>query len=919
MKIARQKNALRPIAAVVGLLFASWGTQSAMAAQPVPAPGAGTASQAGTAAQTGSGPANNTTRTGVGAPDPTTSAATSTNIVPLEVLPVPQTTGGDPLYEGTAVGSFLLYPSVVMSLESNDNIYGTANGTSTGTGTGGVNDARDLITTLTPSIVARSNWEKHRLNLNAGVSADRYDKYNSENVTDWWMGADGRYDLSTRSNVFAGLRASLDHEDRSTPEAQSTLGSEPTTYTTEHVHVGVAHQFDKVNLRAVVVDEKLDYNNPAGMAAGTSNNDRDRTLRSVGVRVGVPVSGKSEVFAQAATDQRIYDQSVDDYGYQRSSSGHRISAGVRSKMAPNVQMEAFVGRMQQNYDDARLADVNLPYYGGRFNWQPDSRTRVSALVDRSINETTLPGTSSYVDTSITAKVEREIGEKTIFDAFVSNSDSKYQGSTLSNSTISAGVGLRHYVSDHVFVGADYHFTHRDSNEVVYDFYRNQLMFSLGYGPKRLFGTAGGSDAVVASLLELEPGNNLGGLYAGGMLGQGSFGTKTFGPSGGSGATDTGPMGDLGSTWGLFLGYNFMINQHWLVAPELEVERSNASWFHTKDKPDANTTSASKGDSVGLSVRVGYEGQSGSIIYGRLGQVRTDVHSYYGENAVPAGAYNQTDTLTGTRYGIGTDIPASNNMFVRLDYTYTDYASFNAPYATTGGTVNEQMTNDETLFRLGLGWKFGGHLPKAKVYAAPVSGFYVGAALGHGSLDSQVDGIQNDGGGSGCTNCYFTGAFADIGSSAGLFGGYGWAFNRWYLGLELEADANGPHWQHEISGTSGRDFSAAKKGDLGYALRMGYTLPNGVLLYGRAGQVSGKFNTTWVKGGNSSTWVDRDDKIKGNRFGLGAEVPVGAGYTRFDYTYTVYDKYSFVTTAGNPDAMTFANSESLFRLGLGYRF
>jgi hypothetical protein len=56
MRTTWQKFALRPIAAMVGLLFASCGTQATLAAQPVPAPGVGTASQAGTTTQTGSGP-----------------------------------------------------------------------------------------------------------------------------------------------------------------------------------------------------------------------------------------------------------------------------------------------------------------------------------------------------------------------------------------------------------------------------------------------------------------------------------------------------------------------------------------------------------------------------------------------------------------------------------------------------------------------------------------------------------------------------------------------------------------------------------------------------------------------------------------------------------------------------------------------
>ncbi len=808
----------------------------------------------------------------------------------------------EPQYQGIEAGSFLLYPSVNLTVMSDDNIYGTRTA-----------ESRDVVTTLSPSIVARSNWDKHRLVFNAGVSADSYNKYSSEDVVDWWVGADGRYDLSERSNVFGGVRATKEHEDRASAESQIAGGSEPITYTTEHVHVGYAHQFDRLNLRVAAVDEKLDFNNPPGMTAGTSNDDRDRTLQSLGVRAGMPVSDKNEVFVQAVTDERDYDRTLDDNGYQRSSSGHRVSVGVHSHPAANMQAEFFAGQMKQNYDDARLPDVDKPYYGGKFSWMPDMRTRVSASLDRSINETTLSGASSYVDTTVSGRVEREIGPQSVFNTYLSHSESEYQGNPLYNTTTTAGAGLRHYVSSNVYLAADYRFTHRDSNDVNYDYYRNQIMFSIGYGPKRHFAYEEGEE--VRPVVELVPGGNWKGLYLGGMLGHGGFGTQTLGERGGSGI-DSGPMGALGSTWGVFLGYNFMLSDRWLLAPELEAEDSDAGWYHSKDKGDANTGWVEKHDSIGAALRLGYLTQSGSILYGRAGQVRTNLHTYYGENDVPSGAYHQDNALTGTRYGLGADIPAGNNMFVRMDYTYTDYPSFTADYQTTTTPGAERMTVDETLFRIGLGWKFGGNLPQAKVSAAPVSGFYAGAGLGHGSLDSQLDGIQNDS--SGCTNCAFTGAFADMGTSAGMFAGYGWALSRWYVGLEFEADANGPYWQHIRTGNA-RDFSADKKGDMGLALRLGYTLQNGVLLYGRAGQVIGKFNTTYEKGGSPSTYINQDNKLNGNRIGLGAEVPFGSGFVRMDYSYTQYDNYSFVTTQSNPDSMTYSNSESLFRLGLGYRF
>ena len=53
MNTSNQQYALRPIAAVVGLLFATWVAQPVMAAQPATAPGAGTATQSGATTQAG--------------------------------------------------------------------------------------------------------------------------------------------------------------------------------------------------------------------------------------------------------------------------------------------------------------------------------------------------------------------------------------------------------------------------------------------------------------------------------------------------------------------------------------------------------------------------------------------------------------------------------------------------------------------------------------------------------------------------------------------------------------------------------------------------------------------------------------------------------------------------------------------------
>jgi outer membrane immunogenic protein len=308
-------------------------------------------------------------------------------------------------------------------------------------------------------------------------------------------------------------------------------------------------------------------------------------------------------------------------------------------------------------------------------------------------------------------------------------------------------------------------------------------------------------------------------------------------------------------------------------------------------------------------------------------VHTHFDTYDTENQYAAiGAYDHDKSVNGDRYGVGIDLPASNNLFVRMNYSYTHYDKYNASsYADATGTTStlDRLANSESLFRVGLGWRFGGQdQPMPEVDAASARGFYVGAKMGYGSVNSKLDAIHNDGGGSGCKNCAFTGDFGNTGTSGGFFGGYGTTYNRIYLGLEVEAEASQASWinnREAGEGSGGRDVSVKKAGSYGASVKIGYVLNNGALLYARAGEVQARFNTIYTKG-NAKFWVDRDDNLNGNRFGVGAEVPAYRNvFVRMDYTVTDYDDYGFTTQHGNPDTVKFANKESQFSFGLGMRF
>ena len=96
--------------------------------------------------------------------------------------------------------------------------------------------------------------------------------------------------------------------------------------------------------------------------------------------------------------------------------------------------------------------------------------------------------------------------------------------------------------------------------------------------------------------------------------------------------------------------------------------------------------------------------------------------------------------------------------------------------------------------------------------------------------------------------------------------------------------------------------------------------SGALIYGKLGAVRTRFNTQYKKGGNSSAWVNRDDSKTGEQYGLGVQLPITRNvFTRVEYSYRQYQKYSFTTVNANADTVQIDNSAALFQVGLGVMF
>ena len=825
----------------------------------------------------------------------TQSERPATGTVPASAYPKPPPGPPGRKRAGWPVGSFLLLPELNARIGYDDNVFATP-----------TNEKEDGLVIVSPSVSLKSNWRRNQLNLSAGSDLGRYRRYTSENYNDYYVDSSGRFDLTRRVNLFGGAGYSYNHEARTSPDAVS--GTEPTVYTDTHAFAGSAFGLGRFAMRVGASASRLNFSNVPSSSGEIYNDDRDRDVAQAGGRLSYNLSARLHPFLQGNYDRRLYVTPTDQYGYRRDSNGYRVAAGLRFDFKPNLEGEALAGFMHQSYEDPGFDAVNAPDFGLRLGWRKSAVSSLGFFVDRRLEETTVPGSAGYISTRMGMNMERSLGPKWSVNAHAAVMNDAYQDIPRTDRVTDAGVGFAYQITRHVALEADYRLLNRNSDDPTADYFSNEVFVGVR---SRLYPLASAPYTPVLGGRGKGPteGLDISGLYFGAETGYGSLSSELSGARGEEGS-ESAEYGDTGASSELFAGYGFM-HKRWYWGVEAHGDTSDADWSH--EKPGGRIFSVEKHQGYGADARLGYMLNTGALLFTSLGGTWTQFETRY--QLDPSSPYVRSDdTVFGRRYGLGVDVPVSSHMFVRMDYTYTDYNKYSVNY----GSDSETFGNSEGLFRVGLGWMLAGHdisAPQRRPRIAKAGGLYAGAAVGYGALNTPIHADQTQ---SSSPPTTLDADFSSRGMTTNVFAGYGFTLDHLYLGVEADTEIGKANWAHTRE-PSGRSFSVDKKGDLGVSLRVGWALDNGTLFYADVGRVRSKFHTTYIKGNNSAYWVSRDDKETGTRYGVGVDVPITqAFFLRLDYSYTHYNPYQFTTQQAYSDTVRFDNNEAMFKLGLGFR-
>jgi hypothetical protein len=367
---------------------------------------------------------------------------------------------------GIRLGGFLLYPGLAVQESYNSNIYATQN-----------NRRDDFITTISPSLDLRSNWNNHALRLHADTALARYADHQSENYTDYTLLTDGRVDVLRDLRLFGGAGVARRHEARSSPDNQG--GTEPTEYTVYSANAAIEKVFNRMSVRLDGKGERYAFSDVQNSSGGTiGQGGRDRNQGELSLRTGYELAPLRVVYLQGSVNTREYDNSRDANGYARSSDGYAFVVGAEYDLTGITSLDIFAGYRQQDYDDARLKSMTGWTAGATFTWNVTRLTTVTAGLTRDIEETTLAGASGYFATRTELRIDHELLRNLLLNARVGYEQDDFEGIGREDDYISAGLGAKYLISRNFALSGGYGYRERDSSATNSDFSENVVFLRL---------------------------------------------------------------------------------------------------------------------------------------------------------------------------------------------------------------------------------------------------------------------------------------------------------------------------------------------------------------------------------------------------------------------------------------------------------
>ncbi len=186
-----------------------------------------------------------------------------------------------------------------------------------------------------------------------------------------------------------------------------------------------------------------------------------------------------------------YDSTADSPGRpNRDSMGFDVTVGARVKATGTINLEAYAGYINKEFDDSNFETINDFIFGGNMKWTPSAFFEMKVKADRSILETNDALNSSYIASKAETTLSIFPLENLTFwttgryvnrDYQQSKFGEFYRLTERDDDILFAEIGGEFKVNRNVGIGAHYNYSQRDSNVSNDPNYISPAVIDVDYG------------------------------------------------------------------------------------------------------------------------------------------------------------------------------------------------------------------------------------------------------------------------------------------------------------------------------------------------------------------------------------------------------------------------------------------------------
>lgn len=365
--------------------------------------------------------------------------------------------------QGIRFGGFNINPNLELREKFTDNVYSSSG------------DRRsDYITIINPWVYAKSDFSVHEVEIYGSAESHRYAEYKNESDEIYNIYARGKFDVFR--DTWIAIKPMFDRakEDRGSPDAAN--GVKPTRAYSRSLELDGEYKPGATWLRFDAGSKAMSFENSIlGNGTAVNNHDRDRREDKAGLRAGYEVVPGYFAFVEGRYNQREYDQTLDDGGFNRNSQGAEFRVGASIELTGKLKGDVFVGYMMQEYDDTRFSKLQEPTAGIGLRWNVTPLTTVKTTLQRTVEETTTGSVAGLLQDFIELGIDHELLRNLVVGGSVSLTRSEYRGTSREDDLVGAKLKALYRPNQNMQIGAEYTYNGRDSSRDSGEYLTNTLM------------------------------------------------------------------------------------------------------------------------------------------------------------------------------------------------------------------------------------------------------------------------------------------------------------------------------------------------------------------------------------------------------------------------------------------------------------